>query len=68
VQTELAELVGLHLTGLQDVGDLERGVRVYSDEIPETVAGDVPVRGRRDVLIQASALPLPAGNRALAIA
>lgn len=71
VQAELVELVELHVNGLQDIGELERvfkerGLRVYSDHAPETVERRLPVAHRRGMLIQANALPLPVGKRALA--
>jgi predicted RNase H-like HicB family nuclease len=42
VQAELVELVELHLSGLQDVGELERvlterAIRVCSGSVPETI-------------------------------
>src|SRR5690349_18607651 len=48
VHEDLRELIEMHLEGLEEVGErerffAERGIRFYTDELPDRVAPELPV-------------------------
>lgn len=63
VRAELARLVVLHLSALQQIGERERvfkerGVRCYRDRLPLEIGQNLPVSAENQTLVELIPIPL----------